>query len=202
MSAANNSGHKGGVAMAWSGEDPVAYTHAVAALEAAGIRKFDIAENDQFMGVPQISGPRYRVLVAKSDAIRAEEAIIEALSAFARQEPIPPERVYNPLEHPLIQRHSSSKFSQGTLLPSDGGEFGEKALDNYPEKFDPSEAVVTVWSGEDAQMGKVFQECLANLGIGCVLKEDTGKARVLVTPNAEKRAREVVREIEEGTPMQ
>jgi len=36
---------------------------------------FDIAENDQFMGVPQISGPRYRVIVAESDAAQAEKIL-------------------------------------------------------------------------------------------------------------------------------
>ena len=63
-----------GAALAWSGDDPVNYTRAVAALEEAEIRVFEIAEHDQFT-VPQISGPRYRVLVANSEAERAGEVI-------------------------------------------------------------------------------------------------------------------------------
>ena len=68
---------RGGAAVAWSGDDPIAYTRAVAALEDAGIKMFDIVENDQFVGVPQISGPRYRVIVAESDLAGAEKALRE-----------------------------------------------------------------------------------------------------------------------------
>jgi len=75
VSATKGSQGRGGAATAWSGDDPIAYTRAVAALEDAGIKMFDIAENDQFMGVPQISGPRYRVIVAESDAAQAEKIL-------------------------------------------------------------------------------------------------------------------------------
>jgi hypothetical protein len=71
---------QGEAAVAWSGDDPIAYTRAVAALDEAGILVFDIAEHDQFT-VPQISGPRYRVVIAQSDAPRAEQVIREALGA-------------------------------------------------------------------------------------------------------------------------
>ncbi len=77
MSATKSSGGKGGAAVVWSGDDPIAYTRAMAALEDAGIKSFDIAENDQFVGVPQISGPRYRVIIAESDAARAEKVLRE-----------------------------------------------------------------------------------------------------------------------------
>jgi hypothetical protein len=68
-------------ALAWSGDDPVAYGRAMATLDEAGIRMFEIAEHDQFLGVPQISGARYRVIVAKSESARAEKIIRETLGA-------------------------------------------------------------------------------------------------------------------------
>ncbi|MGH9575436.1 MAG: hypothetical protein ACRD40_18150 [Candidatus Acidiferrales bacterium] len=80
MSVTKGSEGSGGAAVAWSGDDPIAYTRAIAALGDAGIKVFDIAENDQFVGVPQISGPRYRVIIAESDAPRAEKAIREAFA--------------------------------------------------------------------------------------------------------------------------
>ena len=67
--------------VAWSGEDPVVYSRAMAALDEAGIRMFEIEEHDQFLGVPQISGPRYRVIVAKSEEARAEKVLRETLGA-------------------------------------------------------------------------------------------------------------------------
>ena len=85
VSTTKDSQGRGGAAMAWSGEDPIAYTRAVAALEDAGIKVFDIAENDQFMGVPQISGPRYRVLIAQSDAAQAQKVLREAFNDEGEQ---------------------------------------------------------------------------------------------------------------------
>ena len=72
---------EGEVAIAWSGEDPIVYGLALAALEEASIPLFEIAEHDQFVAVPQISGPRYRILIASSDADRAKKAIRETLEA-------------------------------------------------------------------------------------------------------------------------
>lgn len=80
MNAAKSSGSAGGAALAWSGDDPITYTRVMAALEDADIKMFDIAENDQFVGVPQISGPRYRVIIAESDLTRAEKVIRETLN--------------------------------------------------------------------------------------------------------------------------
>lgn len=76
---ASRSAEEGEVAIAWSGEDPIVYGRVLAALEDANIPVFEIAEHDQFVAVPQISGPRYRILIAQSDAARAEKAIRDAL---------------------------------------------------------------------------------------------------------------------------
>ena len=74
---------QGEAAVAWSGDDPVAYSRAMAALDEAKIPVFDIAEHDQFT-VPQISGPRYRIVIAESDASGAEKAIREALGSESK----------------------------------------------------------------------------------------------------------------------
>jgi hypothetical protein len=80
---------------------------------------------------------------------------------------------------------------------------GDEHLPNdYVENFDPEEATVLIWSGDDSQMAQIFDDCLSNVGIGSVLRQSSGRTDVYVMPAAEKRAREVVREIEEGTPME
>lgn len=81
MPKASRSAKAGEVTIAWSGEDPIVYGRALAALEEANIPVFEIAEHDQFVAVPQISGARYRILIAQRDAERAEKAIREALGA-------------------------------------------------------------------------------------------------------------------------
>jgi hypothetical protein len=72
----------GGPALAWSGDDPVAFSRAVAALEEAHIPVFKMAEHDQFT-VPQISGPQYRLFVPKQSAPAAQKAIAAALTGKA-----------------------------------------------------------------------------------------------------------------------
>jgi ABC-type metal ion transport system substrate-binding protein len=68
-----------GPVLAWSGDDPIAYGRALAALDEAGILSFEVAEHDQFATVPQIAGAEYRVIVSKSDAAHAQKVIRAAL---------------------------------------------------------------------------------------------------------------------------
>jgi hypothetical protein len=68
----------GGTALAWSGDDPVAYSRAVAALEEVGIRIYKITEHDPLV-FQSMQTPWYAILVARSDAKRAEAAVREAL---------------------------------------------------------------------------------------------------------------------------
>ena len=81
-------------------------------------------------------------------------------------------------------------------------EADEENVDDIVEDFDPDDATCEVWSGDDCQMAQIFNDCLRNVGIGCVVKSDVPKVRILVLPESEKRAREVVREIIEQTPPQ
>jgi len=49
-------------------------------------------------------------------------------------------------------------------------------------------------------MAKFLQDCLQANGIGCVLRAaDSDQQRLLVTPADESRAREIIREVVEGT---
>lgn len=64
--------------LAWSGDNPVEFTRAEAALQQAEIPIYPIAEHDQFT-VPQIAGPLYRIFVPKSKAAEAAKAIAEVL---------------------------------------------------------------------------------------------------------------------------
>jgi hypothetical protein len=68
-----------GPALAWTGDDPVEFSAATAALEDADIPIFPMTEHDQFT-VPQISGPQFRIFVPKQQFAAAEKAIAEALA--------------------------------------------------------------------------------------------------------------------------
>jgi hypothetical protein len=77
---------------------------------------------------------------------------------------------------------------------------GHVAQDDLAEDFFPEDATSEVWSGEDQEMAENIRMCLREVGIGSEVKEQNGKSRVLVMPQAEARAREIIREIIEATP--
>jgi hypothetical protein len=68
----------------WRGDDPVAFSAALAALEAAGIPSREFTMHDQFTQVLAIQPGELAILVQPADVARAERAIREAL------EPEPP----------------------------------------------------------------------------------------------------------------
>jgi hypothetical protein len=96
--------------------------------------------------------------------------------------------------------------------PPDGpGESEDDAIslppsDYVPEDFDPEQATKEVWSGDassddDAAIHDMILACLRENGIGTADHEDAAsKSKILVRPSDESRAREIIREIIEGTP--
>jgi len=79
---------------------------------------------------------------------------------------------------------------------------GEPTPDDIVEDFDPDDATADVWSGDDKDLANYVNLALEGVGIGSVVRDDAGKRHVYVLPAQEKRAREIIREILEGTPPQ
>jgi hypothetical protein len=84
----------------------------------------------------------------------------------------------------------------------DSGSNDSPTPDDLVQDFEADEATCEVWAGEDAKMADYLNDCLRGVGIGCVVIPEGTKLRVLVLPAAEKRAREVIREILEASPPQ
>jgi hypothetical protein len=74
--------------------------------------------------------------------------------------------------------------------------------DDTADDPDLDDATSEAWAGGDEEMADYVANCIRGVGIGCVVSKDGGKTRVLVLPATEKRAREIVREVIEGTPPQ
>jgi hypothetical protein len=89
--------------------------------------------------------------------------------------------------------------AEGGELPESGAD-AELPPDDAPEDFHPEDATSQVWTGEDMDSAQFLKDSLRGVGIGCVVSEDSGRGRVLVSPADEKRAREIVREVVEGAP--
>jgi hypothetical protein len=90
---------------------------------------------------------------------------------------------------------TASLFGSGASRGSN-----EPTPDDIVEDFDPDEATCEVWSGEDSRLAAYLNDCLRGVGIACIAVTAGTNVHVLVLPNAETRAREIVREVVEGAP--
>ncbi len=71
-----------------------------------------------------------------------------------------------------------------------------------PEHWDESEANLEIWTGADEQFTFSLRICLREVAIPSrIVLLDPGQATLYVRPEDEYRAREILREITEGTPL-
>lgn len=73
----------------WSGDDPVAFGVAIAALKNEGVPTIELSEHDPWGRIADIHGPLYRLIVRGGDASRAQTAIQSALAADSCDETQP-----------------------------------------------------------------------------------------------------------------
>ncbi|MBZ5703373.1 MAG: DUF2007 domain-containing protein [Acidobacteriia bacterium] len=163
--------------MVWKTGDPVALSQAIVALCEAGIRHDVKATHDQFvfeLGMPR---PKYEIRVFRSDAARARELL----------EPI----------------YQSPPFALGEPMEEEAREAqeAEKLEERRAAVWNPKQATAEIWSGEDAGLARTFEDCLRENRIG-VRREGAkpGTLRLFVMPADEPAAREILREIREGSP--
>jgi hypothetical protein len=69
-----------------------------------------------------------------------------------------------------------------------------------PTNWDPREATVGVWSSEQSYPGEMIEMALRENQIHARCEKAEGKNAIFVLPEDEIRAREIVKEIVEGTP--
>jgi hypothetical protein len=175
----------------WRGTDPSAFSAALAALKEAGILNYQIPDHDQLVWGLAMPRPRYRILVRKMDLPVAQDLVApfgeRAGWAHARDiwKGINP---FQDVEQDDLRDAPTESFS-----PKD------HAPDDIPAKLDPKNATSEVWSGEDA-MAQTLKDCLRENGVDCVLSARGKLTRVLVAPNYEARAKEIIREVIEATP--
>ena len=61
--------------------------------------------------------------------------------------------------------------------------------------FHAEDATREVWLGSEPDMAAILEDCLRENGIGSVVGQIGEQSRILVLPNAEVRAREIIREV-------
>jgi hypothetical protein len=171
----------------WTGTDSEADGAICRALDAA---KINYHKLDRNVGpLPGLSESVYAILVHERDRSAAQAVVDGVRRDF---------EIGTPAEGNGDEDLSSQEASE----PQDEDENLEPEPDKPEEDFYPEDATSEIWAGEEAEMAEYVRLCLRENCVGCVVDESNGKTHVRVLPASEARAREIVREIVEGTPLQ
>ena len=160
----------------WRGGDPVALSRVVVALQESAIRHHVQSSSDHLVFELAMPRPKYIVRVLRSDLGTAGE-----LLASIQDGPF---------------------FGTDASLESQSSESGNhrKAL---AAAWNPAAATTEVWSSDDSALTRLVQDCLSENRIGFRTQGiEPGTQRLLVPPQSEVRAREIIRQIVEGTPQE
>lgn len=176
----------------WTGTDAAALSALSAALDAANITYH---ERDRSPGtLPGMWDSVYAVFVHARDREKAQAVLDDVRQHFEIDEPVD-----EPVNEPVEDSGDAELPRESSALP-DEGEGVESAPDDIAPDFSPEDATAEVWAGDDAEMAETVRVCLRENGIGCVVDESGGKRCVRVLPASAARAREIIREVVEGTP--
>ena len=88
------------------------------------------------------------------------------------------------------------------LPESDEPDSGDQTSEpeNLPENWYEDEPVVEVWNGDKEEFADTLTACLREIGITSHKLSEAGQCRLVVRPEQETRAREIVREVVEASP--
>jgi hypothetical protein len=169
-----------GVEILWSGYNARVRDEIGAALDAAQIPYTDQSREVNWLPALEQRAP-CEIWILRADHDAASKVISESFPEIA----------------------DAADLSDAQELADPSGQTeGEAPTDDLPPEFYPEDATCEVWSGEDSYTAQFLSDSLRGVGIGCVVSGDDNKAHVFVLPDAEARAREVVREVVEGAPPQ
>jgi hypothetical protein len=174
---------EGALVRVWSGDDPRESASVKAALEKAEISYTDQSAAAYF--IFRSMRPKMEIRVHATDAERAQEIIRDLLG-----------------EPPVAE--SEEDTSAGLPANSDAaGETPNDAAPEYPTgDWDEEEAVSEVWSGEAVDVAAMLVACFRENGIASRSLTENVRTRLLVRPEDEAHAKEIVREVVEAKPPQ
>jgi hypothetical protein len=159
--------------VAWRGGDPVALSNAVATLREAGIQNHVQATSDHLVFELAMPRPKYVVRVFASDLPRVKE---------------------------LLAGIQDSPFFGNAISPE---VFESGKVPAIPARgpWNPAAATAEVWYGGDTALAKLLEDCFLENSIPYRREgRAPGMLRYFVVPSDASAAREIVREVREGTP--
>jgi hypothetical protein len=192
----------------WSGLAPRLQSAICAALDSAHI-KYAMTTRE-FGLLPTMGQSATFIWVDHHDRPAARSVLDEILSGDEYRDQVEEESTAEGSMNPFrfkrqtttAARDDDDEAAGSEEELSESADTEEPLPEDFAEEPQPEEATAEVWSGDDAETADFIKTALAGVGVGCVVSERDGKSSVFVIPEAEKRAREVVREIIDQTPQE
>jgi hypothetical protein len=202
----------------WQGDDPRIHAELCELLNEEGIPHKTIRREDHLFNLNSRSA--FQIGIPFSQFEKAEAAIKDAYGTEEEQENaarlLPYGKGYAPAVRgtfawrPFLKGSARAAISQGDEPENVAAAVPEElAVDDKPENcrpdwdptnWNPEDATVGVWSSNQSYPGEMIELALRENQIHARFEKAEGKNSILVLPEAEVRAREIVREIVEGAP--
>jgi hypothetical protein len=200
----------------WNGDDPRIHAELCQLLDEQGIPHKTIRREDHLFNLNSKSA--FQIGIPFSCFEKAEAAVKEA---YGTEEEVPtaPNLLPSGKEHVTeagifsslldLAKGSARAVGEGVAAShspqiatqeefSSPGNSQNSRWD--PEHWYPEDATVKVWSGDQPELGELIVASLRENQVHSRLDSTQGKCALLVLPDDESRAREIVREIVEGIP--
>ena len=165
----------------WSGNDPRVHAEVREALNGAGIPFADPSTG--YSDFPTLR-PRIEICVFSADEDRAKKVLLGLEGRIGPDELTPDEM--GSLALPTSDNVDSD---EGTNTPTD-----------LHEDWDDDAAVSQVWNGDEEDFANTLVACLSENGIASRKLSEVPRWRLVVRPEQEARAKEIVREVVEASP--
>jgi hypothetical protein len=177
----------------WKGEDARVHAELCEVLEEAGVPHKTVFRRDHLFNLSNYAA--YQVGVPFSLFEKAEEAVQEAFGtedAEARETLNTP-RLLGSMQESIKKLPATMTSAPDENIP--GPPSAGEATDWYPE-----DATARVWSTDRSEPSDFLVAALHENGINCRVEQQGSRAKLYVLPHDAPRAREIIREVVEGTP--
>jgi hypothetical protein len=170
------------VVSVWEGNDPSESAAVKDALEKAGIPVID-QESAGYFIFPSMR-PKTEIYVSGKNVEEAKKVLLDLEAWDDPEEMTEGER--ESLELPESESPESDVQASPLLDSSDD--------------WNEDDPVAEVWNGDKEELADTLTACLREIGIGSRKLSEAGQWRLVVRPEQESRAKEVVREVVEAKP--
>ncbi len=171
-----------GIVSVWEGNDPSECAAVKDALENAGIRVIDQESSGYFI-FPSMR-PKTEIYVSSRNVEQAKKVLLD-LQAWDD----PEEMSEGEPESLELPESESPDTDEQTSLPPDSS-----------DDWNEDDPVAEVWNGDKEYFADNLTACLREIGIGSRKLSEMGHWRLVVRPEQESRAKEIVREVVEASP--